>query len=413
MSVSIIDKKKCCGCTACYNICPVHCISMEVNREGFLYPVVNNEQCIECRMCEKSCIAIGDNEVTNELLTSYAALNKNNAERKNSSSGGIFILLAEKVISAGGVVFGAAMSEDNRAVHHIEIDNMDEISRMMGSKYLQSSLEDVLTKIKSELEKGRTVLFTGTPCQINGLKKYLIKPYDNLILVDIICHGVPSPQVWKSYTNYIENRYCSTIKEVSFRYKKTCLEKIGIKPLYNGDREVFIANSKNSFMRMFLKNYCLRESCYQCVSKLIKGSDITLGDFWGVEESAPEMSDGMGTSIVFVRTEKGMALFESIKEFVKEKEVTYQSAVKHNWAEYKSVPRPVQRDVFFKDLELLPFSQMEKKYTPKPTLRKKIVTFTETVIYNTKLMIRGESMHNEYCMRIVFKNKNDLKNFRR
>ena len=282
-------------------------------------------------------------------MKTYAAYYDNNI-RKDSSSGGIFSLLAQQF----EVVYGVAMTEDCYGAEFVRIEG--DISPLRGSKYLQAKVKDTFTRVKKDLEDGKHVLFSGTGCQINGLYLFLQKEYQNLCLVDVICHGTPSPNLWRRYVAYQESKY-GKLKNVNFRYKDEGWDNSRIK-----ENQLYISKDKDPFMRMFLRDYCLRPACYQCKIKHYKKSDITIGDFWGIEEIAPEMSDGMGTSLIITRTEKGQELFNKIKKKLKWKEVCYEDGVRGNSAEYSSVIRPSERGVFFNDLLRLSFEEMKKKY---------------------------------------------------
>ena len=287
-------------------------------------------------------------------MKTYAAIYNNNEIRENSSSGGIFSALAEKF----DVVYGVAMTEDCYGAEMIRVEG--DISPLRGSKYFQAKVGDAFKQVKKDLEEGRKVLFSGTGCQINGLSMFLGKEYPNLFLLDIVCHGTPSPKLWREYVDYQEKQH-GKLESVNFRCKDDSWVNFGMK-----ENQLYISKDTDSFMRMFLSNCCLRPACYNCHAKYYKMSDISIADFWGIENVAPEMNDGRGTSLVITRTEKGQVLFDSIKSELKWKEVNYEEGVKDNPSEYSSVPSPQQRDTFFTDLEKLSFEEMEKKYLEGP-----------------------------------------------
>lgn len=354
----------CCGCTACASICPQRCIEMETDKEGFLYPVVDQQKCINCGRCHTVC-PIYAKANRSAILSAYAAMNCNLDTRLASSSGGIFALLAEEVIAHKGVVFGAVLADDCKKVKHTSVCSNYDLRRMYGSKYMQSDLRGVYPQVKEVLRNGKKVLFTGTPCQINGLRLFLGKEYENLLLVDIICHGVPSPALWSKYVASIEKKYHATVTDVNFRSKKCGWQDFGINRIDKQNRELFISKNQDPYMQMFLRNYCLRTSCYQCSAKEIRYSDITIGDFWGIENVLPEMNDGMGTSTVIVRTEKGEAYFKQVVSGMRMKETEYKVIVQHNSAEVKSVYKPTQRASFFVDMNSKSFSALKRKYLKK------------------------------------------------
>lgn len=370
MSINWDISKRCSGCTACVSICPTHCITMEADEEGFLYPVIDTNKCIKCGLCQKVCM-IGRKKERRKVLNTYAASNSDMETRKECSSGGIFALLAENIILNNGVVFGAIFSDDCKKVDHIVAHSRKDLKKMFGSKYVQSNLGNIYLQVKKELCKGKMVLFSGTPCQINGLYLFLNHEYENLFLVDVVCHGVPSPLLWNKYIERIEKKYRSTVVNVNFRNKNYGWKDFGVKTIAERKSELFISKDEDPYMQMFLKNYCLRPSCYQCDSKEQRYSDITLGDFWGIENFFPEMDDGSGTSAIIIRTEKGKMLFDQLKSKVTIKETKYSSIVQFNSAEIKSVYKPIQRESFFRDVNSMSFASLQKKYLKKP-LKKKI-----------------------------------------
>lgn len=309
-------------------------------------------------------------------MKTYAAIYKNNEIRENSSSGGIFSAIADKF----DVVYGVAMTDDCYGAEVIRVEG--DISSLRGSKYFQAKVGDAFKLAKKDLEEGRKVLFSGTGCQINGLSMFLGKEYSNLFLLDIICHGTPSPKLWREYVEYQENKY-GKLESVNFRCKDDSWIDFGMK-----ENQLYISKDTDSFMRMFLRNYCLRPSCYECHAKHYKKCDMTIADFWGIEDIAPEMNDGRGTSVVITRTHKGQELFDSIKSELKWKEVSYEEGVRSNPSDYKSVARPQQRDTFFRDLDNIPFEEMEKKYACdiKVPLKRRAVKIIKCTI---KKILRG------------------------
>ena len=291
-------------------------------------------------------------------MKTYAAYYDNEI-RLSSSSGGIFSLLA----ASFDVIYGVAMSEDCYGAEFIRVEG--DVAPLRGSKYFQAKVGDAFKEVKKDLLAGKKVLFSGTGCQINGLSYFLGKEYPNLFLLDIICHGVPSPKLWREYVVYQEKKY-GKLQSVNFRCKDDSWQDFGMKEKVKENEEkktqLYICKDVDSFMRMFLRNHCLRPSCYDCHAKFYKKSDMTIADFWGIENVAPEMNDGKGASLVITRTDKGQEMFEAIKGKLKWKEVNYEDGVRGNPSEYSSVARPATRDTFFADLDVLPFEEMEKKY---------------------------------------------------
>lgn len=324
--IEIEEKKNCCGCNACVQVCPKQCISMKEDREGFLYPEVNQDICVDCHLCERVCPVLNQGKERKPLKV-YAAKNKDEEIRRQSSSGGIFTLLAEQVIDEGGVVFGARFNENWEVVHSYT-ETKDGLAAFRGSKYVQSRIGDNYKKAESFLKSGRKVLFSGTPCQIAGLKLYLRKEYENLQTVDFICHGVPSPGVWREYLKEEIARQCDgknsvlshpiekekiRIKHISFRNKKLGWKKysfaltLSVPDGHGAENTVLLSEplNKNLFLRGFLADLYLRPSCYACPAKCLKsGSDVTIGDFWGIERVMPEMDDDKGVSVVMVNRDR-------------------------------------------------------------------------------------------------------------
>ncbi|MCX4325840.1 MAG: Coenzyme F420 hydrogenase/dehydrogenase, beta subunit C-terminal domain [Lachnospiraceae bacterium] len=303
----------------------------------------------------------------NNIIATYAAYAKDKSLRMTSSSGAIFPVLARQILSKDGVVYGVALSFDCRMAEFIRVDNLFNLSRLCGSKYLQAKVGNIYQQVKKDLEIGIKVLFSGVTCQINGLKSFLKKDYENLFCVDVVCHGVPSPVLWRKYVEQAEKQNKSRLISVNFRCKDKSWMNSGVKKLYENKNELYISKDKDSFMLMFLRNYCLRPSCYKCVAKNVKMSDLTIADFWGIEDIAPKMNDDKGISLVIIRTNKGTRLFNSIKNKLEYKEVSYEEGVRNNSAEYKSVIRPKERDIFFYDMNKFEFDILQKKYAVPTT----------------------------------------------
>lgn len=308
----MINKKDCCGCTACIHICPVKCIMMQEDDEGFLYPVIEKEKCIHCQKCEKVCpIQITDS--LNTKTDTFVGYSRNEEIRKQSSSGGIFSVVAEWILKQRGVVFGAAFDE-NLDVHHIAIETVEELAKLRGSKYVQSRLENVYPEAKQYLEMKRKVLFTGTACQIAGLKIYLNREYENLYTIDVLCHGVPSPKIWRMYLEEKKKQYHTSIEKVEFRNKVNGWKNYSMNILFANIQPYCVHFLEDKFMRMFLDNIDLRPSCYACHFKgFPRISDMTIGDSWGIEKYMSDMDDDKGTSIILIHSSNGEKIFEAIR----------------------------------------------------------------------------------------------------
>lgn len=365
------DMKKCCGCHACYNICPKRAIKMEEDEKGFKYPTIDPKKCIKCGLCKKVCPVLNNKESRNEP-TAYAAYNKDEAIRKQSSSGGIFTLLAEEILDRNGVVFGASFDKEFK-VCHTYIESKDELLKFRGSKYVQSSIGDTYKKAKIFLENDKYVLFTGTPCQIEGLKSFLNKDYEKLYTQDIICHGVPSPKVWEKYKEYRNKKDKNELKKVNFRNKDNGWKEYNMDFEYN--RFQYKINHNNDlYMKAFLRNTILRDSCYNCqFKKKNRISDITLADFWGIEKVLPQMDDNKGTSLVIVNTEKGKELIEKIKSKIMFKQVNLEDAIKYNPSMVSSSTKDKNRDKFFQNIDNMEFDKLISKYTHHNNIVKKII----------------------------------------
>lgn len=296
------------------------------------------------------------------ILGTYAAYSKDNKLRLESSSGAIFSLLAEQVLQQNGAVYGVSMSQDCKYAEFVRIDRKEDLSKLRGSKYLQARVGNTYQQVKTDLESRVAVLFSGTVCQVNGLKDFLGKDYENLYCVDVICHGVPSPKLWREYVHYVESEANAKLINVNFRCKDDSWTDYGMKIIDSNHKVTYVSKDKDPYMLMFLRDYCLRPSCYECVSKQHKLSDLTIADFWGIDNVLPKMNDGKGVSLVILRTGKGSKLFDCIKPYIVCKEVSYEDGVRGNRAEYSSAQRPVERDYFFNDMSSMSFDDLKAKY---------------------------------------------------
>lgn len=361
MKVDCLKKEECCGCNACTNVCPKQCIEMVEDKEGFWYPEINQNLCIDCSKCIQVCPALKENEqVENFIPEMYAANCCNEEIRKNSSSGGIFTLLAEKILLQGGIVFGAAFADHYRTVRHIAVETVEDLEKLRGSKYLQSKIGNSYQQVRDALLEERSVLFSGTPCQVEGLKKYLGKEYERLLCIDLVCHGVPSPKVWSKYVAFQEKCADASIQRVFFRSKINGWQNTSVLLEFSNNTRYISPLSKDLFMRSFLENIDLRPSCGQCWAKGgNRISDITLADFWGVQNIIPEIYDDKGTSFILVHSEKGKDAFESIKNEMKFQEVKDPStALKRNMSVVQSVKEHDKRKEFFSKLDDVPFDRL-------------------------------------------------------
>ena len=362
--IQIINKAECSGCQACRLACPRQCITMVRDEEGFLYPCVDESQCIQCGLCERVCQSIHPIESA-DLSKAYAAYSLNKDIQEKSSSGGIFTLLAEAILEKGGVVFGAAY-DVSFEVRHVYVRTKEDLGRLRGSKYVQSNIGTSYRDAENFLKNGVPVLFTGTPCQIDGLLHYLRKPYSQLYTQDVICHGVPSPMVWKQYIKEIETLHDAKISSVSLKYKVPNWKNYSVKFTFDNGEESTELMGENLYMRGFLLNLYLRPSCYSCHSKgMIRNSDITLADFWGVEQTASDMFNEKGTSLIIVHTERGESLLDEILPQLHIKNVNFQEAIMSNSSYFKSSECPEQRGAVLSELKNNGFSVKYLAYIKK------------------------------------------------
>lgn len=369
------DKVDCCGCASCVQVCPKKCLSMKEDEEGFLYPIKDEQSCIDCGLCEKAC-PLKNQQDKLQCKDVYAVMNLDEQERMASSSGGVFIKLAKYILKQNGVVFGAVFNEKYE-VCHVAASSEEQLIPMLGSKYLQSRIGNTYKETLTYLKENRLVLFTGSPCQIKGLYSFLRnKKYVNLITMDFLCHGVPSPSVWKRYfeENFVGERtnpplaevgknfvlktslnVNSPIGEVKFRDKfesgwKKYRFVVRQKSAFKADKNIVLLSNiyyDNPYMKGFLSDLYLRPSCYECRCKNgVSHSDITIGDYWGVKEVDKELDDDRGLSVVMLNTEKGQELFSHLKG-LRSKQIFLDNAKRLNggFSEH-TIPHP-KRNLFF------------------------------------------------------------------
>ncbi len=343
-------KNLCSGCGACAAACPKNCIEMAEDSEGFRYPVIERVHCVSCQTCETVCPIILPPHLS-QGTAAVAAQNQNVVIRKESSSGGVFSALAEYVLTNGGLVC-AAVYDEKQIVNHILIDRPDELGTMRGAKYAQSRSENCFPRIKKELQEDRYVLFVGTPCQTAGLSQYLGRTYETLILVDMICHGVPSPKVWEKYLRerQASDAPQSEFQNINLRDKESGWSRYSysVKIQYRNGVVYQMPQGQDLFMRGFVQNLYLRPSCSQCSFKGIERcSDLTLGDCWGVWDIAPEFDDNQGTSLLLIHSEKGQQVWNDISSKFRTYSLSVDQAVAQNpSAICCSVPHPKRQQFF-------------------------------------------------------------------
>lgn len=365
---------KCSGCTACFAICPKDAITMQADSEGFKYPVVDKNKCIDCGLCCKVCPL--DNAQSNfeEDKISFACSAKDENFTKQSSSGGVFAILANMYIKEQLVIYGAAF-DDNWNVCHIRVDKKDELKRLYTSKYVQSDMGNTFRQVKSDLDNGKKVLFAGTPCQVAGLRSYLQKDYLNLLIVDFICHGVPSPLVWQRYIDELEQNLNNKITEISFRDKKDGWKNYYFKLSMVNGYVFYEKHNDNIYMVGFLKNLYLRPSCYDCNFKTLqRASDITLADFWGIEKIISDMNIDKGVALCWASSEKGNTILDKVLKQTIYKQVYLNEAIKENPSASTSVKIHKNRDKFFEALSSsdIDVISLIEKYYDNRSLRKRL-----------------------------------------
>lgn len=383
--MEICSLELCCGCGQCAYICPRSAIEMVKDSEGFLRPAVDEKKCISCGLCEKKCPVNKIYKATPS--TAYAAYSKDKEIRNSSSSGGVFSVLALKVLSEGGAVVGAGFDESLNVIHKTVTDK-DGLCALRGSKYVQSDATHIYEQIKDCLSNGKTVMFSGTPCQCAAVKN-VFGDREQLILCDFICHGVPTPALWKKYID----EEMPNAKAASFRDKKLGWEEFSMR-VETEDRVYSASQYKDPYLRMFLQNIALRPSCYQCSWKCENySSDLTLADFWGISKVYPHMNDDKGTSAVVIRSQKGESLFDSVKDELVFEQTKTETVSNINTAFSHSALRPEKRTEFFSDLgNNKSFKELSDKYV-RPLPEKEIIKIRAKRVVK-KLMCKVYSIKN-------------------
>lgn len=367
----------CTGCAACAAICPSSAIRMRPDSEGFSQPCADSESCSDCGLCRETCpvarrtVAEGEIALVQDRLPEigvYAAWNLDEEVRRSSSSGGVFSVLAEQILARDGCIVGAVFDE-NLVVKHVVVNTVKGLTRLRGSKYVQSDLSPtVYHQVRWALLQKKTVLFSGTPCQVAGLRTYLHHPFENLFCCDLVCHGVPSPRLLDEYIRYSQND--RTLIGIDFRHKASGWKQFRVRHSYSDSLARSVGIWSDPFMHAFLRDYCLRECCYSCqYSTLSRVGDLTIGDFWSVERRYPEYDrDDRGTSLVLVNTDKGRAWLEASRSSLFVGPADLETALKGNpLLAPRSGKQPLQRLSFYRDLDLIGYEKVIKKYRLHPT----------------------------------------------
>ena len=368
-NISILGND-CCGCTACEQICPKKCITFKENNEGFMYPVVDESVCVNCGACVKHCPVMTPPH-SDGVQNVYASKYCDTQKTKESTSGGIFIPLAKSTLEKGGVVFGCAYDE-NLVARHIAVEKEADLHKLQGSKYVQSDLSGIYSRVKSELKSGRNVLFSGTGCQVAGLRSFLGKDFDNLITVDIVCHGVPSPKLFEKYIGYLGSKLGEPVKSYNFRSKK----RHGWGLFYEVETDNIGKGGSgfdDPYYNAFLNCKTYREGCYNCrFANCDRQGYITLADFWGIEYINPPFYSENGVSLVLVNTDKGKRLWKSLENCIESVDSTVEQAVQMNKNLSSPSHRPECRDTIYDGFDGDFDSYVMQKLYVKPSLKRKL-----------------------------------------
>jgi len=360
------NKHNCSGCTACMNLCPNNAIIMAVDNEGFSYPQINETKCSQCGLCRKICPFHENYNVDGNYNTPkvYAVKHVDEDVRISSTSGGMFTALSDLVLEKNGVVYGAVFDEHFRVCHH-KAESKAERDKMKGSKYVQSDLNHIFLDIKNELNNGKYVLFTGTPCQVAGLKAFFNNaPSEKLILCDLICHGTPSPLIWKEYISLLKKKKKSNLKYFKFRDKGKGWHKSRLYAEFDDGSKLYDEPLIKLYNSIFYQHVALRPSCHHCVfTNLKRPSDITIGDFWGIEKYKQRFDDNKGVSLVLINTEKGEDIFQKLRNNLIYETSSVEECVQQQ--RHLTVPAscPSKRKIFWEDYYSRGFKYVARKYT--------------------------------------------------
>jgi coenzyme F420-reducing hydrogenase beta subunit len=380
----VSDIRTCTGCSACSQTCPRGAVAMRANDEGFLYPCIDEDKCTDCGLCARICPVNktqdmhGANEGTRGNTggekKAFACYAKDDDIRAKSSSGGIFSILAKRILEKNGVVFGAGFDSKFR-VRHCHIENIEELDRLRRSKYVQSDIGNTFREVKSFLKEGRYVLFCGTPCQTAGLRSYLGRDYERLVTCDLACYGVPSPKVWSMFLDYLEKKYQSTVDSVSFRDKSGGWKNNRMDIAFsNGDRYI-VETKRELYFMGFSKNIFNRASCFDCRFRVWNsGADITLADFWGIEKMGGLIDDdNRGVSLVITHNVQGEKALNEAAGDLCFSPCDINEAVKYNPRLVSSAAEPAGRRAFFADMTAgFDFDRLRKKYMDNTSVKYKI-----------------------------------------
>ena len=392
--INIQNKVDCCGCNACGDVCSKNAISFKTDYEGFWYPEVDMEKCVDCGLCEKVCPIINvdilkKNDFKEPIC--YAAIHKNYEVRFDSTSGGLFSAFAEKFYRDKGYVGGAIIAEDRSIKQFISPDKSD-LPKLRSSKYTQSNFEGFFRQVRDLLRNGEKVVVCGGPCQMSALRAFLgYKDFENLLILDYVCHGINSPLIGRKNREWLEKKHQSKVVYSKAKNKELGWRNLTSKTIFaNGDIE-YQTKESNRFTHGYLITgaFC-RPSCYDCKFKgFPRIADISLADFWGIEKVKgvdKSLDDNIGTSLVLINSEKGKRFFEEIKPKLKFVELPYQTALEGNKSLIESLPKPkIDREKFFEDVNAMPFDELADKYFPDPRERHKSL---KTRLKSTLMVIK-------------------------
>lgn len=382
--INIRDKKKCCGCSACYSICPQKCIDMISDEEGFKYPKVDIKKCIDCHLCEKTCPILNKEEPAFKINKALIGRDNRKDIIRRSTSGGIFTSLMEYALENNGVIYGVICDENN-VIRHARIMNKEDnnFNKVPGSKYVQSEITGVFQMVRDDLINNKFVLFSGTPCQVAGLKKYLQKDYANLFSVDVVCHGTPSPLLWKKYVYHQESKYKSKIVGVHFRNKTYGYHSGSMKLIFDNGKVYYGSARVDLFLKAFFSDLCSRPSCYACPFKSIHHvSDLTLFDCWSPEKLNDKIiDDDKGFTNIIVQSSRGNEMLDSLKEKLTIYSSDINMAVQYDGIMINnSVEWNKKREIFFHNLQDQELSMHCKNFL-KISILDKIIEKSKNIYY--------------------------------
>lgn len=360
--IQSIEKNKCTGCQMCAEICPTHAIEYQSNEEGFWYPIVNEQKCIHCKKCIKICPSLNKQIADKEEPKVYKVWIKDKEIRLKSTSGGVYYAFAQHILKNGGYIVGSIYEEGYKSARHIISNSIEDLEKVMGSKYFQSNLEGIYTETKKILDTGKIVLFCGAPCQCAAIQKFLGKSYDNLITLDFICRGINSPKAFRKYIEELEENYQSEVEYVRLKSKKTGWTSLATFVKFKNGKEYHKDRTQDLWIKGYIQgNLYMRRNCQECLYKEIpRISDLTMGDFWGIKDQS-ENDMFCGISVLLVNSKKGMELFEKIQSEISYEERTLEEATNGNPCILNNAKAGKNREKFFTMLDRYGFAISVKK----------------------------------------------------